>query len=76
MYAPYGPFFAYIAETLPANIAGGAIALINSMGGLGGFIAIYSIGMLNGLTGSPSTSYVTMAAALAAAAAITFFLPE
>ncbi len=76
MYAPYGPFFAYVAETLPANVSGGAIALINSMGGLGGFIATYSIGVLNGLTGSPGASYVTMAAALAAAAAITFFLPK
>ena len=35
MYAPYGPFFAYIAETLPANVAGGAIALINSHGRAG-----------------------------------------
>ncbi len=32
MYAPYGPYFAYLAETLPANVVGGAIALINSMG--------------------------------------------
>ena len=23
MYAPYGPFFAWIAESLPANVSGG-----------------------------------------------------
>ena len=32
MYAPYGPFFAIIPEMLPRNVAGGAMALINSMG--------------------------------------------
>lgn len=35
MYAPYGPFFAIIPEMLPRNVAGGAMALINSMGALG-----------------------------------------
>ncbi|PET36546.1 2-ketogluconate transporter, partial [Bacillus sp. AFS001701] len=35
MYAPYGPFFAIIPEILPRNVAGGAMALINSMGALG-----------------------------------------
>ena len=34
MYAPYGPFFAIIPEILPRNVAGGAMALINSMGHL------------------------------------------
>lgn len=76
MYAPYGPFFAYIAEALPANVAGGAIALINSLGALGGFVGVYGVGFLNGATGSSGASYVMMAAALLASAAITFFLPE
>ena len=35
MYAPYGPFFAIIPEMLPKNVAGGAMALINSMGRAG-----------------------------------------
>ena len=76
MYAPYGPFFAYIAEALPSNVAGGAIALINSFGALGGFVGVYFVGYLNGATGSSGASYVMMAAALLASAAITFFLPE
>jgi hypothetical protein len=64
MYAPYGPFFAYIAETLPANVVGGAIALINSMGALGSFVGAYGVGMLNGYTGSAGASYLMMMAAL------------
>jgi sugar phosphate permease len=74
MYAPYGPFFAHIAESLPANVAGGAIALINSMGALGSFVGAYGVGRLNDMTGSPGASYLMMAAALIASAAITFFL--
>ncbi|QIQ20993.1 MFS transporter [Zophobihabitans entericus] len=64
MYAPYGPFFAIIPEMLPRNVAGGAMALINSMGALGSFMGSYVVGYLNGATGSPSASYVFMSAAL------------
>ncbi|MEO8301108.1 MAG: MFS transporter [Rhizomicrobium sp.] len=74
MYAPYGPYFAYLAETLPANVAGGAIALINSMGALGSFVGSYGVGRLNSITGSPGASYLLMAAALIVSAAITFTL--
>ena len=51
MYAPYGPFFAIIAEILPSNVAGGAIALINSFGALGSFAGAYLVGYLNENTG-------------------------
>jgi sugar phosphate permease len=74
MYGPYGPFFASLAETLPANVIGGAIALINSMGALGSFVGAYGVGRLNDITGSPGASYLMMAAALIVSAAITFFL--
>ena len=74
MYAPYGPFFAHIAETLPRNVVGGAIALINSMGALGSFVGAYGVGMLNGMTGSPGASYLMMAVALVFSAAITYAL--
>ena len=76
MYAPYGPYFAYLAETLPANVVGGAIALINSMGALGSFVGSYGVGMLNGMTGSPGASYLMMAAALIVSAAITFSMSK
>jgi sugar phosphate permease len=49
MYAPYGPFFAIIPEILPANVVGGAMALINSFGALGSFVGSYLVGYLNGL---------------------------
>ncbi|SAL80758.1 major facilitator transporter [Caballeronia terrestris] len=71
MYAPYGPFFAIVPELLPKNVAGGAMALINSMGALGSFVGSYVVGYLNGATGSPGASYVFMSVALLGAVVLT-----
>jgi sugar phosphate permease len=68
MYAPYGPYFAYIPEFLPRNVAGPSVALINSFGALGGFAGSYVVGWLNDATGSSSASFLLMALTLAAAA--------
>jgi sugar phosphate permease len=74
MYAPYGPFFAMISEMLPKNVAGGATALINSMGALGSFVGSYLVGYLNAATGSPSASYMLMAGALLVAVLMTLLV--
>ncbi len=74
MYAPYGPFFAIIPEMLPRNVAGGAMALINSMGALGSFFGSWFVGYLNGLTGSPAASYIFMGAALFVAVWLTLIV--
>ena len=71
MYAPYGPFFAAIAELLPSNVAGGAIALINSFGALGSFAGAYLVGYLNGSTGGFSASYIFMSGSLFLSAVLT-----
>ncbi|MGZ8554044.1 MAG: MFS transporter [Chitinophagaceae bacterium] len=71
MYAPYGPFFAVIAEILPSNVAGGAIALINSFGALGSFAGSYMVGYLNGSTGGFGASYIFMAGSLFLSAVLT-----
>lgn len=74
MYAPYGPFFAIIPEILPGNVAGGAMALINSMGALGSFAGSYLVGYLNATTGDPGASYLLMSGALLIAAVLTMLL--
>ncbi|WP_445489051.1 MFS transporter [Niallia sp. 03133] len=71
MYAPYGPFFAIIPEILPRNVAGGAMALINSMGALGSFAGAYIVGYLNEVTGGYGASYNFMAISLLASAILT-----
>jgi sugar phosphate permease len=73
MYAPYGPFFAIITEILPRNVAGGAIALINSFGALGSFAGSYLVGYLNGSTGGFGASYIFMSGALFLSAIITLW---
>lgn len=74
MYAPYGPFFAIIPEMLPKNVAGGAMALINSMGALGSFFGSWFVGYLNGATGSPNASYMFMGLALLASVFFTLIV--
>lgn len=74
MYAPYGPFFAIVPEILPSNVAGGAMALINSMGALGSFAGSYLVGYLNATTGNPGASYLLMSGALLIAAVLTMTL--
>jgi sugar phosphate permease len=73
MYAPYGPFFAIIPEILPRNVAGGAMALINSMGALGSFVGAYIVGYLNGSTGGFGASYIFMAGSLFLSAILTIW---
>ena len=74
MYAPYGPFFAVLTEILPRNVAGGAIALINSFGALGSFAGSYLVGYLNGSTGGFGASYLFMAGSLFLSAVITLYI--
>lgn len=71
MYAPYGPFFAFITELLPKNVSGGAMALINSLGALGSFAGAWIVGYLNGATGGFGASYIFMAASLLLSAILT-----
>ena len=75
MYAPYGPFFALVPELIPSNVLGGAIGLINACGALGAFLGAWLVGYLNGATGSPSASYVSMAAALLASVVLMMLVP-
>lgn len=63
MYAPYGPYFAHITELLPRNVAGAAMALVNSFGALGGFVGAYVVGWLVG-SGGKGVAFLFMASAL------------
>ena len=64
MYAPYGPYFAFIPEFLPQNVAGAGIGAINAFGALGGFVDAYIVGALGGGTGA---AFLFLAASLLAA---------
>ncbi len=68
IFAGYGPFFSIVPEMLPRRVAGEAMALVNSLGALGGFAGTYIVGWLNSTTGGPGASFLFLAASLAAAA--------
>lgn len=70
MYAPYGPYFAYIPELFPASDAAPAIGMINAFGGLGGFVGTYIVGALGG--GKSAAPFVFLAACLFVAAVLMF----
>lgn len=76
LYTPFGPYFAGITEILPRNVAGVSIALINSMGALGGFLGAYIVGYLNGATGGFSASYIFMSISLLLSAVLAMIAIE
>ncbi len=67
------PFFAIPADILPKNIAGGASAVINSLGALGGFIGSYLVGLVTSLTGTSSSSFLLMGVSLVISVALLSF---
>jgi len=74
MYAPYGPFYAIIPEMLPSNVAGEAMALVNSFGALGGFAGSYIVGLLQSSSGGSSASFLAMSISLLIAGCIILVL--
>jgi MFS transporter, ACS family, tartrate transporter len=54
IYSAYGPFWSFPGQFLSGISAASAIALINSVGNLGGFVGPYTIGAISRRTGSLS----------------------
>ena len=63
MYAPYGPFWAMVAEMVPRNVVGESMALINTAGAIGGGIGTYGVGRMKDVLGL-GPAFLFMAAAL------------
>lgn len=74
LYVPTPLLFAMIRDSLPANVAGGATALVNSMGAVGAFLGSFFVGYLNGITGSPTWSFMLMSMALLISGMLVFFM--
>jgi len=76
MYAPYGPFFAIVPERLPRSVTAEVMALINSVGALGGFFGSYFVGWLQGVTGNARSGYLLMSVSMLCAAALMYRLGD
>ncbi len=69
-----GPFWALPTAFLKEQAAAGGIALINSMGAVGGFVGPYLLGEVKQRTGTFTGGLLTLAGFLVAAAAIVMWL--
>jgi len=64
-YAAFGPFWSLPTALLTGTGAAAGLALVNSMGNLGGFAGPYIVGVLRQATGSFSAALLFLAGALA-----------
>jgi MFS transporter, ACS family, tartrate transporter len=70
IYASFGPFWAIPHSFLTATAAAGAIAMINSIGNLGGFVGPYAMGYIRDATGSFNGGLLFLVGCLLAAAGL------
>jgi len=75
IWGTFGPFWAIPADFLSGTAAAGAIALVNSIGNLGGFAGPYIVGMVKQATHSFAGGMLAMAASLVAAGLLALTLP-
>jgi MFS transporter, ACS family, tartrate transporter len=75
IWGSFGPFWAMPAEFLSGTAAAGAIALVNSIGNLGGFAGPYAVGMVKQATHSFAGGMILMAVSLVAAGMLGLTLP-
>jgi ACS family tartrate transporter-like MFS transporter len=74
IHCTFGPFWGIPTSFLGDRATAGGVALINSIGSLGGFFAPAIIGLLRGQSGGYGSSMVLLAGALAASGVIVLAL--
>jgi ACS family tartrate transporter-like MFS transporter len=73
-YAALPTFWTLPTAFLTGSAAAGGIALINSIGSLGGFVGPYAIGWITDATGATTLGLVALAACFIMAGLVTFLL--
>jgi MFS family permease len=74
IYGVFGPFWAIPNSFLTSTAAAGAIAMINSIGNLGGFVGPYAMGLIRDMTGSFNGGMIFLAACFVGAAVLLMML--
>jgi ACS family tartrate transporter-like MFS transporter len=72
IYSAIAPFLALPSTALVGAAAAAGLALVNSLGNLGGFLAPYIVGILNDATGNNRSGLLFLAACLALTAVATY----
>ena len=75
-FAALAPFWAIPTETLPRNVFGPVIGLVNSLGNTGGFFGPYIVGWLAKVYGSTAIPFNALGIGMLVAAALAFLLPK
>jgi sugar phosphate permease len=75
-YSFFGPFWSLPSEFLTGFSAASGIALVASIGNLGGFVGPYAIGAISQRTGSVHGNLAFAAIPLVLSAALMLFLPK
>lgn len=72
IYSAIAPFLAMPATALVGAAAAAGLAMVNSLGNLGGFVAPFAVGLFNDATGDNRSGLVFLSACLAVTAAATY----
>ena len=75
-FAALAPFWAIPTETLPLNVFGPVIGLVNALGNTGGFAGPYIVGWLKTAYGGIEVPFTALGLGLLVAAALAFLLPK
>lgn len=75
-FAALAPFWAIPTETLPRNVFGPVIGLVNALGNTGGFAGPFIVGWLETEYQSTAIPFTALGIGLLVAAALAFLLPN
>ena len=75
-FAALAPFWAIPTETMPRNVFGPVIGLVNALGNTGGFFGPYIVGWLAVRYHSTAISFDALGLGMLLAAALAFLLPK
>lgn len=70
IYTPCGPLWAWMGDILPRNVVGESMALVNSIGALGGWVGINFVGDLKGHFHSSGPAFIFLATSFAVSGAL------
>jgi len=76
IWGTLGPFWAMPTALLRGTAAAGGIAIVNSIGNIGGFVGPFAIGWVRDATGSFESGLLALAGVLVVGAAIAIGLPR
>ena len=75
-FAGLAPFWAIPAETLPRNVLGAVMGMVNAFGNVGGWAGNYAFGWLKQETGGITAPFSVLGLGLLVGAALCFLLPK